>query len=102
MLVIPLCIIVDLSEMIPISLGPELGIIHFTPLQVLLFGLLAITCSLALASDHGPLQDFYVANTNSSVDFDSSLPYLLEELYIASMIGGFLRLYNILLSWQCS
>ncbi|XP_044478122.1 putative germin-like protein 2-3 [Mangifera indica] len=32
----------------------------------LLLGLLAITCTLAIANDPGPLQDFCVADTNSS------------------------------------
>ncbi|KAA8519327.1 hypothetical protein F0562_013583 [Nyssa sinensis] len=33
----------------------------------LLLGILAITCSLVLASDHSPLQDFCVADPNSPV-----------------------------------
>ena len=34
MLVVPLYIIVDLSEMAPVSVEPELMIIHFIPLQL--------------------------------------------------------------------
>ncbi|XXG68760.1 hypothetical protein AAC387_Pa06g1771 [Persea americana] len=36
-------------------------------MQFLMFGLFALTCSLALASHPSPLQDFCVANTNGQV-----------------------------------
>ncbi|KAL6332386.1 hypothetical protein AAG906_004956 [Vitis piasezkii] len=35
--------------------------------KIVLLGLLALTCSLALASDHSPLQDFCVADPNAQV-----------------------------------
>ncbi|XP_034698793.1 putative germin-like protein 2-2 [Vitis riparia] len=35
--------------------------------KIVLLGLLTLTCSLALASDHSPLQDFCVADPNAQV-----------------------------------
>ncbi|KAF8402272.1 hypothetical protein HHK36_013224 [Tetracentron sinense] len=48
-------------------LGALLGIFSKMATYILLLAFLALTCTVALASDHSPLQDFCVAESSSAV-----------------------------------